>query len=322
MMPMIKGGNIKKYFPIIQDCLQGDHEGLRHGAFWFLLECVSQVSNTLSFLHTTAFNDSCISYATLKDSGLEHLQESREPSQMVHCDLKPTNILFEDMQFKLIDFGTSRTTARLLKEDFAYEGGSARYFSPVRWVCLADEHLSAVLGIDKKTILGSIHPTSYDIWALGLVLAEAMGIDSFRLLSIEEHDRIETIYISSEYLAGRKKIVINKERDRWFAAWKNTTDLGGADDINTPVDIQELSEQMPSYAGLAALLQKMLSVESQVIDDPCAKHHPITAAEISIQCKSMIHQQGLVENQKEKFVRYLQAETKDNSPVLSKGWMI
>lgn len=296
MMPLISGGNLKKYLPIIRQCLQGEEEALKQGALWFLFECIAQVSQTLDFLHTTAFDDSNIAYATVKDGELQHLKEPRLPSPIVHCDVKAGNILVDieasTLQFKLIDFGASRSVARLA-QDVAYEGGSRSSFSPARWTALA--------GIESES--PTLSSTSYDIWALGLLLAEAMGIDCANLLPCEEDSNyFGTMSTAAEYLAGRQHIVIDENKEGWYATWKKNPPPECGRNRIPSVDAQEFNSRRAHCAQLSGLLQHMLSTDDQI---DC----PLPAAAIMTQCRDMIQLQALDNHNKLIFLKYLRSET-------------
>ncbi len=310
MMPLIPGGNLKKYLPVIQACLQCDREALQQGALWFLLECVTQVSQTLSFLHTTNFDDSHIPYATIRDGRLEHINELRPSSPMVHCDIKGANVLVDldgiPPHFQVIDFGTSRTVSRLSTQDRCYEGGSQSYFSPARWISLAED-LSQYLDEDIPRISKSLSPTAYDLWSLGIIIAEALGIDGQHLFLMNEGNQIESMILSLEYLKGRKYISVEKTQGEWVMVWKDPLVDGVTDELDT----KAFDSEMKHCKDLTALLHKMLSVRTQFKEDLLAQdpQPPLTTAmQISMRCRALLDAKKIAHSEKQEFLEYLRQQ--------------
>lgn len=309
MMPFIAGGNLKKYWPVIRACLRGEQSTLQQGAVWFLLECVAQIAKTLSFLHTIDFDDSHIPYATLRDGQLEHITEPRPASPMVHCDLKESNVLIDldtaPPNFHLIDFGSTRSVRRLSTDDKGYEGGSARYFSPARWVSLAED-LSGYLGLNVREISKSLNSTAYDIWALGLMLAEALDIDSQSLFALDECSRIDAMSTAVEYLSGKRYIAVEKQPKQWSMVWKLTSE----GHPHSAVDTKAFQEERQSCVDLTTLLCQMLSVQTQChvkstqnADVPSPLF--TTAADIAMSCQTLLTKQQFAQSEKEAFLKYL-----------------
>lgn len=116
-----------------------------------------------------------LNMATSVVSGLEYLH-SADVSR-IHRDVKPSNILWCGTSWKLGDFGLTRAQERPL--DFTrHEAGTLAYMPP-------------------EAGRGIVSP-AWDIWSLGVVLAEALGERPFRG-DTEEHLR-EAIRYNDPFL--------------------------------------------------------------------------------------------------------------------------
>ena len=103
-------------------------------------------------------------------TGLQHLSKIK----IIHCDLKPENVLFTDgsrREVKIIDFGSACTE---FKSGFVYVQ-SRFYRSP-------------------EVVLGLPYDQAVDMWSFGCILAELVtGRPLFP--AVDEHELLELIRI-------------------------------------------------------------------------------------------------------------------------------
>lgn len=86
-------------------------------------------------------------------SGLAYLH--KDPDRLVHRDLKPANILCFDTTWKLADFGLAYTMEWLKDAKDEPSGGTEKYMPP-------------------EAYDGGVISPAWDIWAFGVMLAQAM----------------------------------------------------------------------------------------------------------------------------------------------------
>jgi len=106
---------------------------------------------------------------------------------VVHCDLKPANIIVDDDQVLLIDFGVAQK--RMITKVLTYAQGSPAYIAPEVWDGHYTEHA--------------------DIWSVGIIVYECLvgcrpfdhmkARDWMRLIAAgydKKHDKIERMHCS------------------------------------------------------------------------------------------------------------------------------
>lgn len=94
--------------------------------------------------------------------GLDYLHNTKK---IVHCDIKPSNLLVNQaLQVKIADFGVSRKVSAIGVNDRPHLVGTVAYMSPERF----DSSCCLNVGADRS--LDYVY--AGDIWSLGLTLME------------------------------------------------------------------------------------------------------------------------------------------------------
>jgi tetratricopeptide (TPR) repeat protein len=116
-----------------------------------------KVPATLQMLEGLGYVDAVLWIAARLADGLAHAHEHG----VVHCDLKPANVLLsDDGQPMLLDFNVAVDTERGPSVGAALLGGTLRYMAP--------EHLTAM-----QQGIAEAHP-QYDLFAFGVILYELL----------------------------------------------------------------------------------------------------------------------------------------------------